>query len=97
MVDVEQPIAWDILADLPVGGAVDPGCGTGGHTAQLAALGHRVIGVERSPEMLAVDRDRLPDSVFHLGDLHRHPTRCSSFLADRLQTDFVSLPVATRS
>jgi SAM-dependent methyltransferase len=32
---------------------LDLGCGTGGHALRLAQRGHRVLGVDRSPEMLA--------------------------------------------
>jgi SAM-dependent methyltransferase len=42
---------------------LDAGCGTGSHAALLAALGHDVTGVDRSPEMLAVARDKVNDRV----------------------------------
>ena len=35
---------------------LDIGCGTGGHAVQLASRGHRVIGVDRSAEMLQIAR-----------------------------------------
>ncbi len=73
LLDIEQPIVREILADLPVGTALDAACGTGRHTSYLAALGHRVVGVDASAEMLAVARAKVPDGEFHRGDLHHLP------------------------
>jgi ubiquinone/menaquinone biosynthesis C-methylase UbiE len=73
LIDLEQPVVWDILAGLPIGVALDAACGTGRHTAYLAALGHRVIGVDSSAEMLARARTKLADGEFHQADLHQLP------------------------
>jgi ubiquinone/menaquinone biosynthesis C-methylase UbiE len=73
LVDIEQPIVQEILASLPVGVALDAACGTGRHAAYLANLGHRVIGVDSSKEMLAIARAKMPNVEFHDGDLHRLP------------------------
>ena len=37
----------------PVKTILDLGCGTGNHTLRLAARGYEVVGIDRSPEMLA--------------------------------------------
>ena len=37
---------------------LDLGCGTGAHALRLAHRGHRVVGIDRSPEMLAHARDK---------------------------------------
>jgi SAM-dependent methyltransferase len=58
---------------LPRGTALDAACGTGRHAALLASLGHRVIGVDVSPDMLARARARVPDGDFREGDLHHLP------------------------
>jgi len=63
----------EILDGLPVGVALDAACGTGRHTAHLASLGHKVIGVDTSPEMLARARDRVPGGEFYDADLHDVP------------------------
>lgn len=63
----------EILASLPVGAALDAACGTGRHSAHLAALGHRVIGVDATDEMLDVARAKVPEAEFHRGDLRRLP------------------------
>src|SRR5205823_4757833 len=52
LIDIEGPIVQRILDALPPADALDAACGTGRHTAHLAARGHRVIGVDASPEML---------------------------------------------
>lgn len=37
---------------------LDLGCGTGGHTIELTARGYDVVGVDRSPSMLAIARTK---------------------------------------
>jgi SAM-dependent methyltransferase len=73
LLDVEQPIVREILDGLPLGVALDAACGTGRHTAYLASLGHNVIGVDTSPEMLARARERVPEGEFYEADLHDVP------------------------
>ena len=57
----------------PVGSVLDLGCGTGRHLELLAAAGHEVVGVDRSPTMLARARTRLSahqrNASFVEGDL----------------------------
>ncbi|MEV0716347.1 class I SAM-dependent methyltransferase [Asanoa sp. NPDC050611] len=69
----EEPILDKILAPLPAGVALDAACGTGRHSERLAALGHRVIGVDSSPDMLARARTRAPGAEFRPGDLTALP------------------------
>jgi SAM-dependent methyltransferase len=69
----EEPIVHEILDARPAGVALDAACGTGRHSAWLAARGHRVIGVDSSPDMLGHARSRVPEGDFRLGDLHRLP------------------------
>jgi SAM-dependent methyltransferase len=73
LLDLEQPIVRAILDGLPIGVALDAACGTGRHSAYLAELGHEVIGVDTSPEMLALARDKVPAGEFHEADLHDLP------------------------
>ena len=73
LLEIEQPVVREILDVLPVGVALDAACGTGRHTAYLASLGHTVIGVDTSPEMLARARAKVPDGTFHEADLHDRP------------------------
>ncbi|MFF8934542.1 class I SAM-dependent methyltransferase [Streptomyces paradoxus] len=62
-----------ILDSLPVGAALDAACGTGRHTIHLHELGHDVIGVDASPDMLARARESLPEVGFHEAELQRLP------------------------
>jgi SAM-dependent methyltransferase len=73
LVDIEQPIVREILDGLPAGFALDAACGTGRHGAYLDTLGHTVIGVDSSPEMLKRARAKMPASELHEGDLHALP------------------------
>lgn len=73
LLDFEEPVVREILDRLPNGTVLDAACGTGRYAAYLAAYGHRVVGVDSSPDMLARARLRVPDAEFLLGDLHRLP------------------------
>jgi ubiquinone/menaquinone biosynthesis C-methylase UbiE len=73
LIDLEQPIVWEILEGLPRGAALDAGCGTGRHSAHLATLGHTVIGVDSSVAMLERAREKVPGGEFHEADLHDLP------------------------
>ena len=48
--------------------AVDLGCGNGGLTGKLIERGYRVIGVDASVSMLALARERHPDTTFLQAD-----------------------------
>ena len=63
----------EVLASRPRGTAVDTACGTGRLAQRLAARGHRVLGVDRSPEMVHQARRRVPGVPFAVGDLHALP------------------------
>jgi SAM-dependent methyltransferase len=73
LIAVEEPVVRQILSSLPAGSALDAACGTGRHAEHLAARGHRVTGVDSSPDMLARTRLRRVPARFLLGDLHRLP------------------------
>ncbi|HVV19566.1 MAG TPA: class I SAM-dependent methyltransferase [Pseudonocardiaceae bacterium] len=71
--DLDEPIIDEIVQTLPAGDALDAACGTGRWAERLAARGHRVIGVDSSPEMLGHAWDRVPHAEFRLGTLHPLP------------------------
>ena len=75
MIEIEQPLVWEILDRLPAGVALDAACGTGRHAARLVELGHSVIGVDGSPAMLDRARAKLPGVELHLGDCTIFPSR----------------------
>lgn len=47
---------------------VDLGCGTGHLTAQMAASGAEVVGLDADPEMIAQARANYPDLRFEIAD-----------------------------
>jgi SAM-dependent methyltransferase len=73
LLDIEAPLVRRFLDAAPVGVAVDAACGTGRHTAYLAERGHQVVGVDLSPDMLAVARAKIPTAEFLHGDLTAIP------------------------
>jgi SAM-dependent methyltransferase len=62
LIEVEQPVAREILGRLVPGSALDAACGTGRHAEYLTGVGHRVTGVDSSPDMLARARRRVPQA-----------------------------------
>jgi len=71
--DVDEPVMHEIIDALPPGDALDAACGTGRYAAHLVERGHRVTGVDSSPDMLERARARVPRAEFLLGDLRRMP------------------------
>ena len=53
----------------PVQRILDLGCGTGGHSAVLAARGYDVVGVDRSADMLERARQRGGTAQYAKGDI----------------------------
>ncbi|WP_157254585.1 class I SAM-dependent methyltransferase [Nonomuraea typhae] len=71
--DLDEPFIREIVDALPVGDALDAACGTGRIAAYLAGRGHRVRGLDSSPDMLERARLRAPQAEFELGDLSSLP------------------------
>jgi SAM-dependent methyltransferase len=71
--DYDEPIMHEILDGLPAGVALDAACGTGRYAAYLVERGHRVVGVDSSPDMLDRARERVPQGEFLVGDLRQLP------------------------
>jgi SAM-dependent methyltransferase len=70
---MDEPVVASYLDGREPGVALDAACGTGRFAEFLATRGHRVIGVDSSPDMLAHARRRVPDGEFHVGELDRLP------------------------
>jgi SAM-dependent methyltransferase len=70
---MDEPVVAGYLAGREPGVALDAACGTGRFAEFLARRGHRVIGVDSSPDMLAYARRRVPDGEFHVGELDQLP------------------------
>jgi trans-aconitate methyltransferase len=58
----------DLLEAKPNEQILDIGCGTGHLTAQIAATGARVTGIDRSPEMIEQARAAYPAITFEIMD-----------------------------
>lgn len=65
----------EFLASLPPPGrlTLDVGCGEGRVTRDLRELGHRVVGVDQSPSMLAAARDADPGGGYVEADVTALP------------------------
>jgi SAM-dependent methyltransferase len=75
--DVEAAIARR-LTTAPIGNFLDAGTGTGRMLELFAPHAQRAIGIDVSPDMLAIARDRLlreniPNAQVRLGDTYRLP------------------------
>jgi trans-aconitate methyltransferase len=73
--DAKHAFVWKYGADLvpllaPQSGEriLDLGCGTGHLTAQIAESGARLVGVDRSPEMVNAARKAYPHLQFEVAD-----------------------------
>src|SRR4029453_7868966 len=73
LIAAETDVVRRMIDDLPRGDALDAACGTGRHARYLRDRGHRVTGVDLSPEMLAVARAALPDVELREGALTALP------------------------
>lgn len=72
-IEVEEPVVESVLDGLAPGVALDAACGTGRQARALTRHGHRVIGVDQSPEMLAKARANTPEAEFRVGSLEDLP------------------------
>jgi len=89
---IEQAPMQVLFATLPAGTVLDAACGTGRHSGHLAQAGHRIIGVDRSPAMLARARAKLPQGDFREGDLTGLPVETASIDAVVCALALVHLP-----
>lgn len=78
LIRLEEPVVHALVDPWPKGVVLDAACGTGRHARHLAARGHRVIGVDATPEMLAHARRALPDADLRDGDLAALPVETAS-------------------
>ena len=79
IIALEQPAVWSLLESLEPGCALDAACGTGRHAAHLVALGHEVLGVDLTPEMIERAATNVPDAQFREGDLLALPVAAQRF------------------
>jgi len=73
IISLDESVVPALLAEAPPGRAIDAACGTGRLSAMLAELGHDVVGVDETEEMLARARERVPSGEFRVGSLTSLP------------------------
>jgi ubiquinone/menaquinone biosynthesis C-methylase UbiE len=73
IIALEQPVVWSLLESIPPGRALDAACGTGRHARQLVTLGHDVLGIDLTPEMVRRAAENVPEATFLEGDLRAIP------------------------
>ena len=73
--DAKHDFVWkygsdvvSLLAPQPGERILDLGCGTGHLSAQIVESGARVVGVDRSPEMIQAARQAYPKLKFEIAD-----------------------------
>jgi SAM-dependent methyltransferase len=79
IIALEEPVVWSLLDAAAPGRALDAACGTGRHARHLVDRGHRVVGIDVSPEMLAHARSRVPEATLLEADLERIPADDAAF------------------
>jgi SAM-dependent methyltransferase len=79
IVALEEPVVWSVVDSLAPGRALDAGCGTGRHARHLVALGHEVVGVDVTPEMLSRAAANVPEATFMEADLRDVPAEDERF------------------
>ena len=65
----------ELLSPQPGDRILDLGCGTGQLTSDIATTGAHVLGVDRSPDMIAEARTKFPSLHFEVCDARRLPFR----------------------
>lgn len=79
IIALEEPLVWRLLESIPPGRALDAACGTGRHARQLVRLGHEVLGIDLTPEMLRRAAENVPEARFVEGDLRKVPADDAQF------------------
>jgi SAM-dependent methyltransferase len=79
IIALEGPVMSSLINALPSGRALDAACGTGRHARQLVELGHDVVGMDLTREMLQRARDAVPEAVFFEAELAHLPAEDGEF------------------
>jgi SAM-dependent methyltransferase len=77
-----QPLFAEVLSRLGVGDGtrlLDIGCGSGYAAAMARVLGARVTGIDITPELIEIARERVPDGDFRVGTMDAPPYADASF------------------
>ncbi len=61
-----DPVLWELLGDISGLTILDSGCGTGYLSLQMGNKGAHVIGVDFSPRMIEIARERAGENPDHV-------------------------------
>ena len=67
----DRPACLDLVGAVAGRTVLDVACGPGLYAEELVARGARVVGLDQSPRMVELCRQRVPSAEFHLHDLAR--------------------------
>lgn len=79
IIALEEPEVWSLFESVPPGRALDAACGTGRHARELVRLGHDVLGIDLTPEMVSRAAENVPEADFLEGDLRDIPAGDEQF------------------
>jgi SAM-dependent methyltransferase len=79
LINVEEPNVKNILKKMKIGKVLDVACGTGRYSKYLSYLGHKVIGLDQSNEMLSIAKINAPKVKFIQGELNKLPFKDLAF------------------
>lgn len=65
----DRPACLDLLGDVAGRSVLDVACGPGLYAEELVARGAHVTGLDHSPRMVELSRDRVPSAEFRVHDL----------------------------
>ena len=76
------PVYRHVLERIPVGrdtSVLDVGCGAGRFSRIVAYRGAKVSGLDATPALVEIARERIPDGDFRVGDMEKLPWADGSF------------------
>lgn len=79
VIAIEEPAVWSLLDSIAPGDSLDAACGTGRHARHLVDLGHQVVGVDVTREMVSRARENVPEGTFVEADLQAIPVEDEQF------------------
>ena len=79
LIEIEEPVVRKLILEFPKGKVFDAACGTGRYSGFLHSLGHKVIGMDLSNDMLQKAKAKNHDIQYIKGDMLAIPFHDNSF------------------
>jgi ubiquinone/menaquinone biosynthesis C-methylase UbiE len=79
IIAIEESVVRSLIEPLEPGRALDAACGTGRHARHLVELGHDVLGIDLTPEMLRRATANVPEATFLEADVRDIPAQDGDF------------------